>query len=449
MTGGVYMFTQEQLQTALSRHEIIAPLLQEGLEAAEKRKRRCEIMQKYEISERSLRRYIAAYRQDGYVGLTRKKRSDSGQGRIISEDILSAAIELREELPQRSIRAIKKILENEGLVTKNKIKRSTLDEQLRKNGYSKKDMKFKTTSTTARRFVRIGRNSCWQSDLKYGPYIPGKDGKMKRTYLIVFIDDATRLVTHAQFYDNQRLPILENAFKRAVLKYGKPDDVYVDNGKIFVSNWFKMACMKLGIRHLRAKPYCPSSKGKVEKFNNFVESFLAELSLEPSKTIDELNSKWKLWLDDEYNHKPHSSIDDKTPIEAYMQDKKAVRLAHIEDLYDAFIHETMVRIDKTGCLKLHGIEFEAGSAYCGKKVVVRFDPFELSEIELHVDGEFKSRLKPHKPSEFCGVTAKTEPVKKVKHSRMFAVCEKNHYNRKESSTGAIAFRRMKGGNSHV
>ena len=81
--------------------------------------------------------------------------------------------------------------------------------------------------------------------------------------------------------------------------------------------------------------------------------------------------------------------------------------------------------------------------------MVRFDPFELSEIELHVDGEFKSRLKPHKPSEFCGTTATAEPVKKVNYSRMFAVCEKNHDNRKESSTGAIAFRRIKGGTNHV
>jgi transposase InsO family protein len=443
------MFTQEQLQTALSRHEIIAPLMQEGLEPAEKRKRRYEIMQKYDISERSLRRYIAAYRQEGYVGLTRKKRNDSGQGRVINEEILSAAIELREELPQRSIRAIKKILESEGLATKDQIKRSTLDEQLRKNGYSKKDMKFKSNGTTARRFVRVGRNTCWQSDVKYGPYIPSKDGKMKRTYLIVFIDDATRLVTHAQFYDNQRLPILENAFKRAVLKYGKPDDIYVDNGKIFVSNWFKMACMKLGIRHLKAKPYSPASKGKVEKFNNFVDGFLAELSLEPAKTLDELNHKWKLWLDDEYNHKSHSGINGKTPVEAYIQDKKAVRLANVEDLYDAFIHETQARVDKTGCLKLQGIEFEAGSAYCGKKVLVRFDPFELSEIELYVDGEFKSRLKPHKPAEFCGTTANTEPVKKVKYSRMLAACEKGHDSRKESSTGAITFRSMKGGDSHV
>jgi len=258
------MFSKEQLETALLRHEIIAPLLEDGLEMAERQKRRKDVMQQYSISERSLRRYIAAYRKEGYVGLTRKKRNDAGQGRVITEEVLASAIALKEELPQRSIRAIQKILESEDITTKGKIKRSTLDEQLRKNGYSKADMKFKSNSTPPRRFVRKGRNTLWQSDVKYGAFIPGKDGKMKRTYLIAMIDDATRLITHAQFYDNQRMPILENCFKRAILKYGKPDSVYVDNGKIFVSNWFKLACMKLGIRHMNARPYCCESKGNVK-----------------------------------------------------------------------------------------------------------------------------------------------------------------------------------------
>ena len=79
--------------------------------------------------------------------------------------------------------------------------------------------------------------------------------------MIAFIDDTTRLVCHAEFYDNQRLPILEDSFRKAVLKFGKPDAVYVDNGKVFVSRWFRVACAKLGIKHLNTKAYSPESKG--------------------------------------------------------------------------------------------------------------------------------------------------------------------------------------------
>jgi len=133
-------------------------LLEEGIEPAERQERRAKAMAQHDISERSLRRYIAAYRKEGYAGLTRKERNDAG---VITEDVLSAAIVLKEELPQRSIRAIQKILESEGVVAKDQIKRSTLDEQLRKSGHSKADMKFRTASSSPRRFVRQGRNTLW------------------------------------------------------------------------------------------------------------------------------------------------------------------------------------------------------------------------------------------------------------------------------------------------
>jgi transposase InsO family protein len=75
-----------------------------------------------------------------------------------------------------------------------------------------------------------------------------------RTYLLVFLDDATRLICHGQFYLDQRLPILEDTFRKALLKRGVPASVYVDNGKIFVSKWFRMGCARLKIRHLNTHP---------------------------------------------------------------------------------------------------------------------------------------------------------------------------------------------------
>jgi len=119
---------------ALARYETIAPLLEKDLEPAQWRERRERIKAEYGISERSLRRYVAAYRHAGYAGLTRRTRADAGSLRVMTEDVLSAAVALKEELPQRSIRAIQKILESEGVVAGGQIKRSTLAEQLRKIG---------------------------------------------------------------------------------------------------------------------------------------------------------------------------------------------------------------------------------------------------------------------------------------------------------------------------
>ena len=50
-----------------------------------------------------------------------------------------------------------------------------------------------------RRFPKKSRNQLWQVALKYGPFIPdpGDPKQSRRTYLIAFIDDYTRLVHHA------------------------------------------------------------------------------------------------------------------------------------------------------------------------------------------------------------------------------------------------------------
>ena len=42
-------------------------------------------------------------------------------------------------------------------------------------------------------------NELWQGDTMYGPSIQHTDGKWKKTFLIAFIDDASRLITHAEF----------------------------------------------------------------------------------------------------------------------------------------------------------------------------------------------------------------------------------------------------------
>jgi putative transposase len=118
----------------------------------------------------------------------------------------------------------------------------------------------------------------FQGDIKYGPYLPiGKGGTKKQVYLAAFIDDATRYIVSAKFYENQKVDIIEDCLRNAVMHCGKPDAIYCDNGKQYRSEWLKNACAKLEIRLLFAKPYHPEGKGKIEAFNRRIDSFLSEV----------------------------------------------------------------------------------------------------------------------------------------------------------------------------
>ena len=181
----------------------------------------------------------------------------------ITPEILEQAILLRREVPSRSVNQIIQILEWEGLVEKGQLKRSTLQEKLTERGYSTRQMRmYAETGVAARRWQQPHRNRLWHSDLKYGPYLPiGPNGSMKQVFLVTFIDDATRLVLHGEFYPAMDKAIIESSFRQAIQKYGIPEAVYFDNGKQYRTKWMSRTCSKLGIKLLYARPYYPEATG--------------------------------------------------------------------------------------------------------------------------------------------------------------------------------------------
>ena len=428
-------------EEALNRFALISPVLEEGIHAAEMARRRCLLLEREEVSERTLRRWIAAYREEGFNGLMRQERNDKGVNKSISPEAMALAEEMRRELPRRSAGLISELLEREG----HKVARSTLERHLREKGLSGKQLAREAKAGGAtRRFVRVGRNTLWQSDIKYGPYLtdPNNPKKKFRTYLLVIIDDATRLVAHAEFYPDQKLPILEYGLRQAILRYGTPKSLYVDNGKIFTSTWLQLACAKLNIRHLKTRPYNAEAKGKVERFNRTVESFLAELSLQKAQTLEELNHLFGAWLSEGYNNKPHSALDGKTPAEVFASDTASLRFLSIEVLADAFLHEAERTVDKTGCLNLEGKLYDAGVEWVRKKVTVRYDPFNSEELQLWYGGEQKKIIRVAQIGEYNATQkVESEKVERSAESRVFKVFVKDQQERFKKNAPAFRLSR--------
>jgi len=446
------MERQNKIKTSTERFEMIAPLLAGELCAAEKRRIRLEILEKHGISERTLRRYLENYRKDGLQGLEPASRPEAGTFKAIPANILELAMEYKRELPERSVRSLITILEKEGHVKPGSISRSTLSHNLLALRHSTKQLRNESGTRAARRFVRKGRNTLWQSDIKFGPYIPDGNGGKRRTYLASFIDDATRVVCHSEFYLNHRAPILEDCLRKAILKFGKPDALYVDNGKEFISRWMRIGCARLGIRHITAKPYSPESKGKVERFNGYVDEFMREVSLLQLKDLAHLNKLYRAWLDEAYQHKVHSSLNGLTPMQAFQQNVKRVRFATPEECYDAFLHEETRKVDKTGCFSLAGFTFEAGIAFIRQKVDVRFDPFDLSIVEVWFGGAKIFLAKPLVAGEFTASkpsqTSQESPVK-IGRSRLLDAYAADNQKRRSNAIGVLNFSTQKGVTGNV
>ena len=240
----------------------------------------------------------------------------------------------------------------------------------------------------ARRFQQKHRNRLWHSDIKYGPYLPiGKDGAKKQVFLVTFLDDATRFILHGEFYPTLDQVIVEDCFRQAIQKYGVPDSVFFDNGSQYKTKWMNRACSKMGIRLLFAKPYSPESTGKVERFNRVVDSFLSEVALEKPQTLDKLNHLFWVWLDECYQNKSHSGLDQKrSPATAYRSDKKALKFLDPETIANAFLHSEERKVDKVGCISFQGDKYEVGLSFIGCKVDVVYDPVDTTQLTIEYEG---------------------------------------------------------------
>ena len=385
---------------ALKRFRLISPLIDDDTDEGKKLALREEIAAKNGISKRTLYRYEAAYRADGFNGLRPQDREKHRvQGLPENwDEILGQAIQLKREVPKRSVRQIIKILETEGWAAPGVLKKSTLQRHLYDAGFGVKQMKKVSEGrekTSSRRFCRPHRMELVQGDIKYGPTIVTADGEKIKTYLSSLIDDHSRLILQAEFYDNQREEIVEDTFHKAILKYGIFDATYLDNGTQYRTDTLEKSLARLGIRVLHARVRAAESKGKIEKYHQVVDSFIEEIRVEKVHTLSELNYKWKVYLEQEYQKEAHAGIAEYyqsygvdvpscgiTPEQEFNRDTRGLTFVDVHVVSEAFLHLETRQIDNAGCFTLNGIRYEASAALANVEAVIAFDPMNTESVEV-------------------------------------------------------------------
>ena len=439
-------------ETAIYRHKILGPLLvalEDGTDSARIGQMKHEICQQSGISWKTLTRWINNYKQRGFEGL--KSMPGNREPYRIPESLIEDAIYLRRELPSRSVPQIIEILESEGKVKAGFLKRTTLQDRLSDRGYSAAQMKmYRQQGLATRRFARAERNDMWQSDIKYGPFIK-VNGDKRQIYLVCFIDDATRYVVHAEFYDSQDQSVVEDCFRKAILKEGLPRRVFFDQGKQFNNIWMRRACAILGIRLLFARPYSPESKGKIERFNRSVDSFLDEVSLKRCQTLDEYNKYFKIWLQECYQSHEHSGLKT-SPEQAYRSSTAALRFTTAEKIASAFRRVERRKVDKSGCISFRGKKYEVGVLFIGRTISISYDPNDPETLDAEPEHGEIFRINKLTIGPNTGPRPKLpKTLGKIKPetSRLLDAKEKLYDSRMDAARHAIRFGEFKDGGAGV
>ena len=326
----------------------------------------------HQFTWRTISTWFYRYRIDGTTAMINKTRSDKGKTRKVSPEQLLEAIE--KVLPKFRGKSYSKALIyrtciEEGLLRRDEVAPNTFSRLVNEHELLKPESEVKNKRRLA--FAKAFANQCWQADTLFGPYV--KNGNTKtQVKLIAFIDDASRLLCHGEFFFADNITNLITAFQTAIYKRGIPEQLYVDNGSNYASLEISNICTRIGTLLCHTPVRDGAAKGKIERFFRTVRAqFLAkELDL---SSLTALNRQFLLWVENDYNCRTHSTLQMK-PIDRFGMDLKPIRFLSPERAGDELFYiekERNVLADNT--FRLGGTRYEAPADLHSRKVQIRFN----------------------------------------------------------------------------
>jgi transposase InsO family protein len=318
---------------ALFRYGVIAPLVLESLPRGELTRRAQEIAaRQYDIpysSRRSLSvetllEWALNYRKNGIAALAPKPRQDRGLARAVTPETAALIERLKRENPHRTGAALLRELALVGEHHQAGPSVSTLYRFLRARGLTERQL-LQAKATAHKKYEAEYANQIWQSDMLFGPWVRRAGGGKMQVFLQAILDDASRLIPHAQFYPNQGLDCFLDCLRQAVAARGLPTRLYMDNAKIYRSPQLARIAAGIGILIVHTPPYQPEGRGKIERwFRSARELFLANLDPKAALSIEQLNERLWQWIDTVYHRTEHSALG-ATPLVRWQRDIERIR----------------------------------------------------------------------------------------------------------------------------
>jgi transposase InsO family protein len=265
------------------------------------------------VCPRTVRKWVDRYRREGLAGL----HDRSSRPHRLHRPTPQAVVEQVEAL-RRQRHTGKQIAAELG------ISAATVSRILRRLGLNK--LSALEPAEPVRRYEREHPGELIHIDIKklgkigiVGHRITGDRSKRVRgigwEYVHVCVDDASR-IAFVQIKPDERKKSAVAFLKAAVAYYAslgiKVERVMTDNGSCYRSHAFRRACKRLGLRHIRTRPYTPKTNGKAERFiQTSLREWAYAIAYEDS---GQRTAQLPIWLH-RYNwHRPHGSLKAKPPI---------------------------------------------------------------------------------------------------------------------------------------
>ena len=324
----------------------------------------------------TIRHWLKLYRKGGFDALLPKPRTDAGRCRRLPQAVVDRLLTIKEQHPHLSVPLVIATARDSAEVPADlPLYSSTIYRLFARHGLNKKQARD-TGHKDRRRFAYEKAGQLWMSDVMHGPSVCVGGKRKRKTYLIAFLDDATRVIPFAAFALAESTTVFLPVLKQALMRRGIPLRLYVDNGSAYRSKHLALVCAKVGITLIHARPYDAAAKGKQERWFRTVRmQLLPTLGDADLSSLDALNRRLWAWVETEYHMAPHRGLDGACPFDRWSQAASDVRYPGPDlDLDDLFLFAARRRVHNDRTVSLDGTIYEVEAHLVGQTVLLRYDP---------------------------------------------------------------------------
>jgi len=318
------------------------------------------------------------YRRGGFDALIPKVRCDSGKSRRLDDDAIAAIYRIREEFPKINAKEIYLKMISDGIIKQKDVSLSTVQRYVKKN-----NLKGAACPGLKDRKAFEEEFACgmYQGDSLYGPFIV-ENGIRRRTYLIMLLDDKSRMIVGGRFFYNDNAYNFQKVFKDAISTYGIPQKTYVDNGSPYKNEQISLICGSIGTILLHTQIRDGSSKGKIERnFRTLRNRFLNILDTSEITSIEMLNSKLFEYIR-KHNTTVHSATGE-TPSDRYLKDIHHVRMPVSPDwLNNCFMNRVKRRVKNDATIVIDNVMYDVPMEFIRCRVEIRYLPGEMEHAYI-------------------------------------------------------------------
>lgn len=361
---------------ALFRYGLIAELVMRDLDhgalAAELRRRAEERVRAPDspdtrtYSVPTLERWLYAFKRGGLPALIPTGRSDRGRGRALCPEVRQLLCDIRREHPDVSVTLMLRTLRAEGRIGSD-VTEVTVRRMLNEAGLARAHAEDRPGPTTRLRWQAGAPGVLWHGDVCHGPTLTvGRERIPVRVHAL--LDDCSRYVPVLRVASDEKEETMLGLFVSAVLEHGLPEGLYLDNGSTYRGDILRIACARLGVTLLHARPHDAPARGKMERFwRTLREGALDHIG--QGATLADIEAALQRWLQAHYHVSPHAGLIGRTPLAVYAPSTRPAPSLDLAKLREALTVKSTRRVRQDCTIAVGGVDYEIPLGYLAGKLV--------------------------------------------------------------------------------